>query len=886
MIPNQNESTNTRCDAASEAVAATPAMQQYLALKQEHADCLLFYRMGDFYELFFEDAVTASSILDIALTKRGKHAGQDIPMCGVPVHAAETYLNRLIASGVRVAICEQLETPEEAKKRGYKSVVQRGVVRIVTPGTLTEETLLAAHSSNYLAAVALKKGHGALGWLDVSTGQFLLCDVTDATLPAMLARVNPRELLIADALYDELKPLPWFIEWESKATLRAASLFDSRKGIQALKEQFDVLFHDAFGAFSPHDLSVAGALIGYLKQTQLNTAMRLDAPRKEAVTDVMRIDAATRRSLELTQTMQGERKGSLLSCIDHTVSGAGARCLSSLLSSPLTDKARILARLDAVAFFCDHLKTRDALRDAMRETGDMERAVNRLLIGRGGPRDMVLIRSTLTSAAMLQDIIRDASHALDSGLPELLAAQAGKLAGFSRIVHVLSQALAQEVPLLARDGGFIADGYRADLDEWRNLSRESKRVMLVLEQRLKQETDIPSLKIKFNNVLGYFIEITSIHEKKVPIGFVHRQTMSGAMRYTTPELVELAQKIEQAADRSVKLELEIFEELLKLLRDNAEGLIEAARAIAMLDVMASLSVLAQEQNYIRPELVEAPVFEVSNGRHPVVEMQLRKQAQAFMGNDCMLEEQSYLWLITGPNMAGKSTFLRQNALIVVLAHMGSYVPASSARIGLVDALFSRVGASDDLARGQSTFMVEMLETAAILHQATERSFVILDEIGRGTATFDGLAIAWAVVEHLHDVTRCRTLFATHYHEITALAETKSGIACFHSRVQEFKERIVFLHQIARGQADRSYGVHVAKLAGLPGAVTARAGQLLAQFEAQRGGLTAAQSTLPLFAAAAEEPASDALREQLDALNPDELSPKEALEQLYTLKKLI
>lgn len=885
MIPNQNESTKSHCDAANPQVAATPAMQQYLSLKAEYPDCMLFYRMGDFYELFFEDAYKASSILDIALTKRGKHAGEDIPMCGVPVHAAENYLNRLIASGERVAICEQLESPEEAKKRGYKSVVQRGVVRVVTPGTLTEETLLPAQSSNFLAAVTLKAGHGALGWLDVSTGQFLLCDITDATLAATLARVNPRELLVTESLYATLKPLPWFSEWDSRITLRADSLFDGRKGINALKEQYDVLFHDAFGVFSPHDLSVAGALIAYLKQTQINTAMRLDAPRKEHVADTMRIDAATRRSLELTHTQQGERRGSLLSAIDRTVSAAGARRLLAMLSSPLAVKPLVIERLDAVAYFFDHAKLRDELRTLLRETSDMERAVNRLLIGRGGPRDMVLIRETLKASEQLQAIFYKANPGLDVQAPALIGDAIARLSGFAEVVDVFSCALSQDVPMLARDGGFIADGYRADLDEWRNLSRESKRVMMTLELRLKQETDIPSLKIKFNNVLGYFIEITSIHEKKVPEGFVHRQTMSGAMRYTTKELIELAQKMEQASDRALKLELEIFEELLVLLKTHAEGLIEAARALASLDVFSALALLAAEEGYARPELCDEPLFDVVGGRHPVVEMQLRKQAQSFMANDCRMDE-AQLWLITGPNMAGKSTFLRQNALIAVLAHIGSFVPASSARIGLIDALFSRVGAADDLARGQSTFMVEMLETAAILHQATDKSFVILDEIGRGTATFDGLAIAWAVVEHLHDVTRCRALFATHYHEITALSESKKGIVCYHSRVQEFKERIVFLHQIARGHADRSYGVHVARLAGLPSVVTTRAAVLLKQFEAQRGGLVAVQGALPLFEPAASEPQYDALREALLDLNPDELTPKDALERLYALKKLI
>ncbi len=882
MIPNQNESTNSRCDAASDVASATPAMQQYLSLKSEHPDALLFYRMGDFYELFFDDAIKASSILDIALTKRGKHGGQDIPMCGVPVHASESYLNRLIASGQRVAICEQLETPEEAKKRGYKSVVQRGVVRIVTSGTITEESLLPAHSSSYLSALHIKSGHGSLGWLDVSTGEFSVCDVTDVTLQAVLSRINPQELLVSESLHTMLKAYPWFSEYESRTTLRSDALFDNRKGIAALTQYFDVMFHDAFGELSPHDLSVAGALIGYLKQTQLQSSVRLDAPRKEQPSDSMRIDAPTRRSLELTRTLQGERKGSLLSAIDRTVTAAGARLLHTMLSAPLVNKDAIIERQDAVEYFASHAGVSDSLRSLLRECADMERAVNRLLIGRGGPRDMVMVRGTLRAIIDIQQVLRDAAE--KQQFPALMANSVSSLEGFSEFELQLSNGLMQEVPMLARDGGFIADGYRADLDEWRQLSKESKRILMVLEQRLKQETDISSLKIKFNNVLGYFIEITSVHEKKVPNSFIHRQTMSGAMRYSTPELIDIAQRIDQAADKALKLELEVYEQLLSLFSKHSMRLITAARALALIDVFLGFAGLAKEQQYVRPSIIDDNSFVIIAGRHPVVEMQLQKQAQDFMANDCVFEDAVHMWLITGPNMAGKSTFLRQNALIVILAHMGCFVPATEARIGLVDALFSRVGAADDLARGQSTFMVEMLETAAILHQATKNSFVILDEIGRGTATFDGLSIAWAVVEHLHDVTQCRTLFATHYHEITALSETKRGIECYHNRVQEYKDTIVFMHNIAKGQADRSYGVHVAKLAGLPASVTQRAGQLLKQFEAQRGALMTSQASLPLFEKV--EQSLSPLEEALKALNPDELSPKEALDALYALKNCV
>lgn len=885
MIPSQNESTNSRCDAASVASTATPAMQQYLTLKAEYVDCLLFYRMGDFYELFFDDAAKASAILDIALTKRGKHAGEDIPMCGVPVHAAEGYLHKLIASGQRVAICEQLETPEEAKKRGHKSVVKRGVVRVVTAGTITEEGLLPSASANYLASLYMKSGNGSFAWVDISTGEFRLCDVTSETLAAQLARIGPSELLIPESLYAWLKTQLWFSDYQARCTLRADMLFDARKGVAALTAQFDVMFHESFGVLLPHDLSAAAALMAYLKQTQMEAALRLDVPRKEHAADVMRIDAATRRSLELMHTQYGERKGSLLHAIDRTHTAAGGRALQAMLASPLTHKHAIIERQDAVAFFLSNASLRDDLREALKEAGDMERALNRLLMQRGGPKDMALIRQTLSVLGRFHVLFPPDARAM----PALIAQAVESTHGFGALHDELSRALAADVPFHIRDGGVVADGYRADLDEWRSLATESKRIMLMLEQRLKQEIDIPSLKIKFNNVLGYFIEITSVHEKKVPAQFVHRQTMAGAMRYTVPELIDLAQRIDQAADKSLRLEYEVFDMLLERLRGHAHALIQAARALALLDVMAALAELAHEQNYCRPDIAEEVCFDVRAGRHPVVDMQLKREVRDFIANDCVFEATDSLWLITGPNMAGKSTFLRQNALIAVIAHIGAYVPAASARIGLIDALFSRVGAADDLARGQSTFMVEMLETAAILHQATARSFIILDEIGRGTATYDGLAIAWAVVEHLHDVAGCRTLFATHYHELTAIMAEKSGVVCYHSRVQEFKERIVFLHEIAKGQADRSYGVHVAKLAGLPASVTSRAAQLLSQFESSKSPLPAYQADLPLFSAAASvqiPPNVSVLKDALVKINPDELSPKQALEALYALKNLV
>lgn len=858
--------------------ATTPAMQQYFQLKSQYPECLLFYRMGDFYELFFEDALAASKILDIALTKRGKHAGEDIPMCGVPAHAAEGYLHKLIASGLKIAICEQLETPEEAKKRGYKAVVRRDVVRIVTPGTITEESLLASGRANHLAALYLKAAEGSLAWLDLSTGAFHLASCRKEELGALLARVGPSELLVAESLQDEVREEAWFKEYRAIMTAKPDSLFDARKGIAALKAQFDVMFHDGFGALMPPDLAACGVLIDYVRLTQMETAARLDPPRKEMQGEAMHIDAATRRSLELVATMAGERKGSLLWAIDRTQSAAGARSLHAAISAPLTVKESIDARLEAVGYFMEQGALCASLRASLKETADLERIVTRLVMKRGGPRDLAAVRDSLKAADVMALALQMASQC-----PPLLRQAMESLSGFNSLATKLSEALKEEVPLLARDGGFVADGYRADLDEWRSLSQESRRVMATMEAALKKETDIPSLKIKFNNVLGYFIEITSTHEKKVPSSFIHRQTMAGALRYSTPALAELAQKMEQASTRAVRLEFEIFEQLLADVAAHAERLVAAARALGCIDMLAGFAVLAHEERYCRPVLVEDNRFAVRGGRHPVVEPLLRRDGAAFVENDCVLEQGHSLWLITGPNMAGKSTFLRQNALLAIMAQAGCYVPAESAEIGIVDCVFSRVGAADDLARGQSTFMVEMLETAAILHQASERSLVILDEIGRGTATYDGMAIAWAVVEYLHDVTRCRALFATHYHELTELAATHANVACYHSRVQEYKDQIVFLHQIAAGQADRSYGVHVAELAGLPKAVTKRAKLLLQQFESARAHPASRQAELPL-APAPEMP--DALRKAVADMQPDSMSPRDALDMLYQLKKLV
>ncbi|NBX03788.1 MAG: DNA mismatch repair protein MutS, partial [Alphaproteobacteria bacterium] len=749
-------------------VGATPAMAQYLTLKAAHPGYLLFYRMGDFYELFFDDAVAASQILDIALTKRGKHAGEEIPMCGVPVHSHDVYLERLIRSGQKVAICEQMEDPAEAKKRGYKAVVHRDVVRIVTPGTLTEESLLDARSSNYLAAVAASGAQVALAWLDISTGEFRVSTVAPAALSAELTRIDPREVLLSDAMQNLPAMQNVLEEWKQKTTFQPDSIFDARRGERLLKEAYAVTSLDSFGQFSDSAIAACGALLDYVRLTQKTTLPRLDAPRAEASGQHMLIDAATGRNLELIQTLSGEKKGSLLATIDETITAAGARLLANFLVAPSTAVAAIHARLDNVDALVQNATLRTELRSCLKSSGDVERALSRLVLRRGGPRDMLAMMAGLRAAADVRGLMEIHAENLSQGLLNLRSA----LGGHENLIDEFSRALSPDAGTFARDGNFVAGGYSAALDELRTLRDDGRKMIAALQQKYAESTGINILKIRHNNVIGYHIEITQAHQSKVPVEFIHRQTLANNLRYTTVELSGLERKISEAADRAIKLELEIFEALLARIDAQHGAICETARALAQVDVFSSLAHLAVTRRYCRPKVDDSLAFEIVGGRHPVVEASLLAQnKEKFIGNDCNLAEQQRLWLLTGPNMAGKSTFLRQNALIAVLAQMGSFVPADAAHIGVVDRLFSRVGAADDLARGRSTFMVEMVETATILHQSTARSLVILDEIGRGTATFDGLSIAWAVVENLHNANRCRALFATHYHELTELSET-------------------------------------------------------------------------------------------------------------------
>ncbi|MBB4183729.1 DNA mismatch repair protein MutS [Sinorhizobium terangae] len=882
---------------------ATPMMEQYIEIKANNPDSLLFYRMGDFYELFFQDAVEASRALGITLTKRGQHLGQEIPMCGVPVHAADDYLQKLIALGFRVAVCEQIEDPAEAKKRGSKSVVRRDVVRLVTPGTITEDKLLSPAESNYLMALArIRSGSEpayALAWIDISTGIFRLAETAEGRLLADILRIEPRELILPDTVFHDPELRPVFDVLGRVAVPQPAVLFDSATAEGRIARYYGVKTLDGFGSFSRAELAAASAAISYVEKTQLAERPALGIPERESAASTLFIDPATRANLELVKTLSGAREGTLLRALDRTVTSGGARLLAERLMSPLTDPDRINTRLDSIEVLADQPSFATDLRDALRRAPDMPRALSRLALGRGGPRDLGAIKAGLRAAAAISALLSRGSlstelteaHAAIDALPEAL-------------LDRLESMLAEELPLLKRDGGFVREGAHGELDEMRALRDQSRRVIAGLQLQYCEETGIKSLKIKHNNVLGYFIEVTAGNAGAMTdtdagrARFIHRQTMANAMRFTTTELAELETKIANAADRALAIELEAFEAMAGEVVVHAEAIKAAALALATLDVSTGLAVLAEEQNYARPVVDRSRMFTIDGGRHPVVEQALRRQAaNAFVANGCDLSppegyEGGAIWLLTGPNMGGKSTFLRQNALIAIMAQMGSFVPAAAAHIGIVDRLFSRVGASDDLARGRSTFMVEMVETAAILNQATDRSLVILDEIGRGTATFDGLSIAWAAVEHLHEVNRCRGLFATHFHELTVLSEKLGRLSNATMRVKEWDGDVIFLHEVGPGAADRSYGIQVARLAGLPASVVARAKDVLAKLEDADRKNPASQliDDLPLFQVAIrrEEAATRAgpskVEEALKALNPDDMTPRDALDALYSLKK--
>lgn len=878
----------------------SPGMAQYMEIKKSYPDYLLFYRMGDFYELFFEDAFKASKALDIALTKRGKVAGEDIPMCGVPFHAYESYLAKLIKCGYKVAICEQMEDPAEAKKRGYKSVVRREVVRLVTPGTLTEDTLLDSRRNNYLMGISKNNGIYGFAWVDLSTGVFYTTSSEPtkenevSEIYGILSKIMPEEILVSDAMLQNPALFDLFNEYREKLSVLPNARFDYANSLKKTLDFYAVQTLDSFGSFSKAEVTSVGLVLDYVEMTQKGQMPRIMPPVKIREALYMEIDVATAKNLDL---FDGGRGSSLISVIDRTVTGAGARMLNSRLINPLLELEEINARLNAVEFFYKHNDVRDELRNILKKCPDMERAVSRLSVNRGGPRDMAAILQTLNALSPIK-VLMTSYQKVDvvDELPKAISSILQKLGDYYSLIDVLSRALNDDnLPLLPRDGGFVAEGYSPELDATRAMRDEGHQFIMNLQGKYIKETQIDALKIKYNNVVGYFIEVpnkyaTQMLEKPE---FIHRQSVLNAVRFTTAELTELENQIRGAADKALALEMEIFEDITRHIMVSADDISRSANALAELDIAAALADLALENNYCRPELDNSLIFEVEDGRHPVVEASIKRNNEGvFVGNNCSLDgENNRIWLLTGPNMAGKSTFLRQNAIIAIMAQIGSFVPAKSAHIGIINKVFSRVGASDDLSRGRSTFMVEMVETASILNRADERSFVILDEIGRGTATFDGLSIAWAVVEYLHEVNKCRALFATHYHELTVLDAKLPALTLHCMNIKEFNEQVIFLHEVIEGAADRSYGIHVAKLAGLPKSVITRAGQVLKKLEAdkQKQSVDSLENDLPLFAFVQneekEEKSKSPIEEVIDSIEPNDISAREALDIIYELKTL-
>ncbi|WP_170003443.1 DNA mismatch repair protein MutS [Pseudopontixanthobacter vadosimaris] len=868
------------------AAKPTPMMTQYLMLKAQAAGCLLFYRMGDFFELFFDDARKAAAILDIALTTRGEHDGAPVPMCGVPVHAAENYLARLIRAGCRVAIAEQVETPAEAKKRGgSKALVKRDIVRLVTAGTLTEEALLEPRRANRLAALCVVRGQLGIASCDISTGRMELEETREEELAAILARVGASELIVPDDLPTGDSPAVPVIP--ADAVSRPAQSFDSASGAERLQALHGVATLDGFGNFGRAALAAAAGLIAYLDHVGRGSLPLLLPPVMRGNDAALAMDEATRASLEIVQTQDGRREGSLLAAIDRCVTGAGARQLAEDLSAPLLSRDAIEERLALIAWLHADTMLRGDLRAAMRSLPDIGRALGRVAAGRGSPRDLGQLRDGLGEARRIRDHLRERDD-----LPPLLDGLLPHLGGHGALVDLLSRALVPSPPTERSQGGYIAEGLDAALDELRQVSGNARRAIAAMESRYREETGVAALKIRHNGVLGYFIEVPARHADALMAqdsGFTHRQTMAGAVRFNSLKLHEEANRIAEAGGRALAAEEEHFSRLCGEVGEHRRSIALTAEALARLDVSAGQAERAAEGHWCRPAVTNSSVLSITSGRHPVVEAALERSGRRFVANNCTLSESDRLWLIGGPNMGGKSTYLRQNALIVLLAQAGGYVPAESAEIGLVDRLFSRVGASDNLARGRSTFMVEMVETAAILAQATPRSFVILDEVGRGTSTYDGLALAWAVVEAVHENNCCRCLFATHYHELSRLADSCDALSLHHVRAREWKGELVLLHELATGPADRSYGLAVARLAGVPEQVVERARSVLDRLEktrAETGGLAAGLGELPLFAAAAEEAECDTLRDRLRSVDVDALTPRDALDLLYELKEEI
>ncbi|CAI5593853.1 MULTISPECIES: DNA mismatch repair protein MutS [Wolbachia] len=823
----------------------TPVMEQYLNLKAQYKDHLLFYRLGDFYELFFDDAIKAAKLLNIVLTKRGNSCRQEIPMCGVPAHSSESYLHKLIDLGFKVAICDQLETADEAKKRGYKSIVKRDVVRVVTPGTIIEDSLLEDKSNNYLASIVEQNDEYAISWLELSTGKFFHTLTSLKALDSDLLRISPRELLISEKFTEDEKIRSILKNYKISITQHAQSFFEYSKSHRTLCEFYKIRELGSIGNFSKVEIMACGALLEYVRVTQRGSIPRLEFPKTYKQQNFMLIDTSARRNLELFSTQFGEKKGSLISVIDHTVTASGGRLLKQMLASPLACSKAINLRLSTAQFFVNNHDSRRKIREILSNIPDIERSLSRLILGRGSPKDMNLLKIGLGKTLELSEFLCKIESGENGSLPQQYviqteiqpASRAGitvksdeselstihkSLGNHKDLFELLNSAILDNNLSSVKEGGFIHSKYNSELSELSYILNNSNKLVTKLRESYRDLTGIAALKILHNNILGYYVEVSANHKITSDI-FIHRQSLANSMRYTTNELKELENKILTARDAAIGLEMKIFSELCSEVAKESEKIALAANALAKLDIRTAFAELAVQNNYVKPIIDDSKEFNICSGRHPVVEVN-----DKFIANSINL---AGIHLITGPNMAGKSTFLRQNALIAILAHMGSFVPAESAHIGVIDKIFSRVGATDNITAGYSTFMVEMIETATIVNQATDRSLVILDEIGRGTGVYDGLSIAQAVIEHIHNVNKCRAIFATHYHELTKVSKYLKNVKCFCVKIREWNGEVIFLHEVIEGIADESYGIHVAKLAGFPDSVLNRASEVFEELKA-------------------------------------------------------
>ena len=892
-------------------VKATPMMQQYLSVKEQYKDYLLMYRMGDFYEMFFDDAMTASKALDIALTHRGTYMGKPVPMCGIPYHAFSSYMPKLVKQGIKVAICEQTEDPAEAKKRGYKAVVRREVSRIITAGTLTEDNLLNGSFNNYLMSVVINDGLDvkvSVAIADISTGEFSVQSFEENAIAELISFVvikNPAEIIISDEDIKNPKLETFVSQFKSKLVLKPKTFFDEINSKRNICDIFKVSDVSVIGNFSSPEIEVQGAILNYIQLTQIGQLPNISKPVKEANSDILQIDAFSVKNLEIFENINDEttNNSNLFAVMDRTKTPMGKRELKRALSAPLANAQKINKRLNSVEFFVGNQELLCDIRDILSQIFDIQRIVSRISCNRAGPRDLLNIGTTLAVIPNLKSLL---CNAVQNSIENPLGGIIDGLRDFSELSKKLNNAIIDEPPILTRDGGFIKDGFHPTLDEYKSLSQNTKQVILDLQAKYALQTSIMNLKIKYNNIVGYFVEVPSKQATALMApdsGFQHKQTLVNGVRFTTPELSEIEQKILVANEKYLSLELEIFNNLCHEILNRVDDITILSNAISELDLYTSLALLAIENDYVKPEVDNSFDFEIVDGRHPVVEANLKKLNVSFIPNDCVLEnkgDDSKLWILTGPNMAGKSTFLRQNAIIIIMAQIGSFVPATKAHIGVIDKLFSRVGASDNLARGQSTFMVEMSETATILNQADERSFVILDEIGRGTSTFDGLSIAWAVLEYLNNINRCRGIFATHYHELTQVIGKMKNVSAHTMEIKEYKGDVVFLHKVGLGVADKSYGIHVAKIAGIPEEVIVKASQILAGLESDDGmqksrhlvkklddmDLFSFQEKSPIVRKSEEDEKLLKLRDKLKEINPDDLSPKSALSIMYEIKEMI